>query len=1008
MCQISMELMSDDIYHLAENERLDTPDSIPYHERSGDGTYVIYGDTVAIKFSLGITTGQPLDEESWRTLFAGFSPETGDALCQNAGEKNRPGVIDICFSPEKTISALAALTRDITLLGHYYSVADIIRDEVGKASEIAMQYLWDNRAFVSRRGSGNKPGKRRIEPAAAIVTANVAHDVSRDGDPQDHRHRPSMMFCLRGDGTFGAIESKHLMKFQRPAAKIMEVALIAGLQRRLSLVMALSPENQTFAICAVPEALKTCWSKRSEKIKKDMADRGLEKGVDSSRVNQSVLGTRRSKEDLPPAALLIARHQAEAAAILNTLNLTPEQVLAQARQPLPRFNHQINDRAGMIVAAAVGKLTMTEAVFTEINLVNQVLALGRGLVDTRDVFKALEAAKTPHAITMMDDIERLAVDLISLGQNHAGITTWTTPIMMSAEKRMLQAADRNDERDFVSSEATETTISNLQERLNVGGKSLLGEQESALRHAFGRNGVVYVRGAVGTAKSTVTSAIYEAADLMGANISVYAPSNRSNQVVINGSGVKKTASLQKLVSGLRSGMVALTEKDWIVLDEGRFSNTRDLETLLSAAKRAGAKVYLIGDDRSLECVGTGSPVIAIIRLIGLGSIADVRHQQVEWQRQASEEMAKGDKAMIAAMEAYDSHNRIHWAADRKDAIARLARAWGDNVKEHGTETSRLVICSTQEDVTLTNKALRHVWRETGHLGAEDFTVKSMNKKGSRVNLDLADGDKILFGENILRFKIHNGDSGHINKVWVGGDNKTYVQFCLDRRTETLITCKWHELVDYRGKNDRRPPLIQHAYTRTNHTGQSSTIEYTYIFGGNSLDQRQCNVGMTSHRQDCHLFIDCQRVAETIGNRNGNLALIKEQVWKEASTVISHSNISDTIRADKLRDWYNEPTIEPTLEYAGIPEKLMEEAQEARLDNRRMAEVLAANAHAIAELQARIAPAAMPDLVPIAEAVPVIDDTHVVEHDDIMALTTGEGTQSEIEIAYEELNYPTPS
>src|SRR3546814_1178379 len=69
--------------------------------------------------------------------------------------------------------------------------------------------------------------------------------------------------------------------------------------------------------------------------------------------------------------------------------------------------------------------------------------------------------------------------------------------------------------------------------------------------------------------------------------------------------------------------------------------TRQLERVVSEAEKQGAKVVLVGDPEQLQAIEAGAAFRAAAERHGAVEITSIRRQDVEWQREATRELATG-------------------------------------------------------------------------------------------------------------------------------------------------------------------------------------------------------------------------------------------------------------------------------------------------------------------------------------------------------------------------------
>jgi hypothetical protein len=95
--------------------------------------------------------------------------------------------------------------------------------------------------------------------------------------------------------------------------------------------------------------------------------------------------------------------------------------------------------------------------------------------------------------------------------------------------------------------------------------------------------------------------------------------------------------------------------DLVIVDEGSMIASTDLDEIVDAARTAGAKVVLTGDDRQLTAIEAGGAMRLITQEVGAHEIVEVRRFAAEWEREASVQLRAGDGTSLLE---YDRHGRL--------------------------------------------------------------------------------------------------------------------------------------------------------------------------------------------------------------------------------------------------------------------------------------------------------------------------------------------------------------
>ena len=69
-------------------------------------------------------------------------------------------------------------------------------------------------------------------------------------------------------------------------------------------------------------------------------------------------------------------------------------------------------------------------------------------------------------------------------------------------------------------------------------------------------------------------------------------------------------------------------------------SSKQLARFVGEAERAGAKIVLVGDPEQLQPIQAGAAFRAVAERVGFAELEGVRRQGEDWQRQASQDLAR--------------------------------------------------------------------------------------------------------------------------------------------------------------------------------------------------------------------------------------------------------------------------------------------------------------------------------------------------------------------------------
>lgn len=310
--------------------------------------------------SANIYDNQLVNTEAFQRLLAGRDPSTGDALVQEVDEKHVAG-FDCTFSVPKNISALWAVAEG--------DQKEALERLMAEANKTALKFLSDKAGFT-RRGSGG--GKHEH---VDLIAATWPHSSSREADPQKHFHNTVINVAKRADGTWGTIESKHLMQWQTSAGAVFRAALAEGLQKEFKGIQISNNEKtKSFDIEGIPVDLLKFWSKRTNEIN----DLAKESGATSKKqIDVIKMESRKDKSFGEGVQELQERWEAEAEALGFTQESIEAILLKEQQETMnpEEFKELFEKRMNAIP----GELIEMDSIFTEQQLFRRVAELSAGV-----------------------------------------------------------------------------------------------------------------------------------------------------------------------------------------------------------------------------------------------------------------------------------------------------------------------------------------------------------------------------------------------------------------------------------------------------------------------------------------------------------------------------------------------------------------------------------------------------------------------------------------------------
>jgi Ti-type conjugative transfer relaxase TraA len=409
-------------------------------------------------------------------------------------------------------------------------------------------------------------------------------------------------------------------------------------------------------------------------------------------------------------------------------------------------------------------------------------------------------------------------DLVALGQDGKGEDRFTSRAMIEVEAKLERATEIMAARNLhsVSDRDKDRALASAETR----GLVLSGEQHDAFDHVTNGKDLGVVIGYAGTGKSAMLGVAREAWEDAGYQVRGAALSGIAAENLEAGSGIS-SRTIASLEHGWAQGRDLLTANDVLVIDEAGMIGSRQMERVLSAAEKAGAKVVLVGDPEQLQAIEAGAAFRSVVERHGGVEITEIRRQQVDWQRDATRHLATGRTG--EAISAYADHDMVRVADTREGARAELVKGW-ERARLDDPDQSQIILTHTNDEVRNLNELARGKLREGGVLG-EDVTIKA--ERGDRL---FATGDRLMFLRNDRELGVKNGTLGTIAEI-----NPQRVAVQLDDGRSVAFDTKDYAHVD-------------HGYAATIHKAQGVTVDRTHVLATPGLDRHASYVALSRHRE----------------------------------------------------------------------------------------------------------------------------------------------------------------
>jgi Ti-type conjugative transfer relaxase TraA len=412
-----------------------------------------------------------------------------------------------------------------------------------------------------------------------------------------------------------------------------------------------------------------------------------------------------------------------------------------------------------------------------------------------------------------------ARELVSLGLDDRDAERFTSREMLALESDLLGRAEQLNERQGHQ-------VGTSRVRAVRSQHSLGKEQERAFQELVATGDLKTLVGVAGSGKSRLLAAAREAWEAEGFRVKGAALSGIAAENLTMASGIQ-SRTLASFEYSWNQDREPLTSKDVLVIDEAGMVGTRQLQRVLEIAEKARAKVVLVGDPEQLQAIEAGAPFRGIVSRHGMAQLNEVQRQHFSWQREATQELARGQTA--SALGRHEKQGGLIQVTTREAARTALLARWTKDGESRPKE-SRLMLAYTRDDVKELNASARALRQQRRELGREETMDTSRGARAFAVN------DRIHFLRNEKSLGVKNGSLGTIEAIQ---DN--IVQVRVDGRQQRVA-------VDTRFYHD-----LDYGYAATVYKAQGTTVDRAYVLATPHYDRHAAYVALSRHRESVTVY-----------------------------------------------------------------------------------------------------------------------------------------------------------
>lgn len=747
----------------------------------------------------------------------------GKALVQNAGSDKRTPGWDCTFSAPKSVSVVWSQADS--------AIGNEIRAAHAEAVNAALGYL-EAEAGYTRRGKGGAELER-----CSLVMATYEHGTSRAQDPQLHTHALVMNLGVRSDGTTGTLDTRQLYIHKMAAGALYRAELSRQLEQRLGLKSV--QDGTSFKLEGVSQGLADFFSKRRAEIERKLKKQGSSGAVASER---AALTTRTNKEHRPRADLLPDWQQTG-----QEHGWSTEQLNALIREPQEQDPEQLVIKARLRALQAFEEVTERQTTFTEAQLTHAAAKLsqieGIGL---DGVLRAVEF--------MLKDPE-----IVRLGRVD-GQERYTTQEILHLEANLLTRAKR------MHGQGSSRAVEEQHQQAAIEQKgTLTDEQVGAVMYATrSAHRIALIEGDAGTGKTFTLDATRIAWEKSGHKVIGAALAGIAAEGLQDGAGIESRtiASLLMRVrwekeEGYKYPNVKplLDSNTVLVVDEAGMVDTRQMEELVRATSKAGAKLVLVGDPKQLQAIELGGAFAALAKKIGSYRMSEVMRQEDPEHAQAIGKLAEG--AAAESLNYYAKNGLLFVAEDRYEAREQMLADWLEGGGDRNPDEN-LMMAGRRVDVAALNREAQEARLGIGRLhGAPLEYGKDSFFRGDRIAF-LERDKKGLGVENGSRGTVTNIEGGKLTVKL--DESKGVMQFSPDEYANFAL-----------------------GYAVTTHKAQGMTTENAYVLTDEIMQDRELSyVQISRAKQITRLYTTEEEAGEDLSQLTRSMGKSRQ---KELATVV---------------------------------------------------------------------------------------------------------------------------
>lgn len=621
---------------------------------------------------------------------------------------------DVTFSPSKSVSVLWATATDPHVCANVLAAHEA-------AVTAGLAYLEVN-AGHTRVG---RNGIRRMDTSGFVIaqfrhrSARSTRPGERVGDPQLHSHC-AILNRVRGvDGRWRTLDGEAIYRHAHAAGALYAAVLERELSDRLSVSWA-APGGRVpmREIASVPDEVIARFSSRREQVMVHFEQLLVEWSKAHGRTP-----TRAERAGMLDEASVRSRSAKRKG---NETDLHQH----WRAQLTPDEQAAIDFAAGCQLATDGGRIPAGSTQLAE--AVMQSLHEQRSWWTRAHVFaEVARLVQDPTVEAIELEVERIIGDCLELepDRDHEYAqhdkTKFTSITIKDAEGRVLQAAEQTPPWSVDPLAAVE-----------------LGEDQTDAVTAIcaGEYQVATIIGPAGAGKTTMLRAAAESYRVGERPVAVLTLSAAAARVVTEETGLPAST-----IAAWRVGQVKLPRNGLVIVDEASMVPTLALDRLIRVAAAYDCRIAMVGDYAQMGAPEAGGLLRDLAGLPGATQMTAVRRFHQPWERDASKQLRRHDRAIA---DIYEQHDRLI-GITTQNGEATVADAWLNDIL--AGNDSIIVVDTATEAASISARCQRllasnGLLGETAGVGVSQTPIHVGDLVQTRLNTNTiatSDGSRVL-------------------------------------------------------------------------------------------------------------------------------------------------------------------------------------------------------------------------------------------------------------------------